>query len=33
VKRETEAARADLAPRANVIAQQMAARLLGREVA
>lgn len=33
VKRETEAARADLAPRAHAIAQQMAARLLGREVA
>lgn len=33
VKRETEAARAELAPRAAIIAQQMAKQLLGREVA
>lgn len=33
VKRETEAARAELAPRAATIAQQMVKQLLGREVA
>jgi F-type H+-transporting ATPase subunit b len=33
VKAETEAARAELAPKANLIAQQMVKQLLGREVA
>ena len=33
VKRETEAARAQLAPQADAIARQMAKQLLGREVA